>query len=134
MFEREKVGEDILIEMEKNLRRNAFEEDVRQDQERLEAVSLLHKAAECFEASGLVNEAEAVTRVAQFVVIQKDKATEDLTPEKEVENLKQHGHQLNLPEEVASKAKKPEYNDVAIIEFGDDDDVNDLSGIERLFE
>jgi len=134
MFERDKIGEEILIDMDKNLRRNAFKEDTRRDQERLQAVTLLHKAAECFENSGLPKEAEAITRVAQFVVVQKDKATEGLTPKKEVENLKQHGHQLNLPPEIASKAKEPEYNDAAVIEINDENESDDLEGIGRLWE
>lgn len=134
MFEREKIGEEILIEMDKNLRKNAFEDDVRRDRERLEAVSLLHKAAECFEQSGLANEAEAITRVAQFVVIAKDPATEGLTPRKEVDNLKQHGHQLNLPTEIASTAKKPEYEDEAAVECGDEDDADDFGELKNLWE
>jgi len=96
MFKREKVGEDILFEMEKNLRKNAFIEDTRKTNERIEAMSLLEKAANNFEAVGKIAEAEAVTRIIEFVATKKAEKSEKSSPEKQVKNMKETGTQFPL--------------------------------------
>jgi len=94
MFKRKAIDENILVEMEKNLYKNAFIEDTRQNNEKVRAIGLLINAAENFEKSGLLKEAEAVTRIIESVV--NDPATSGLTPEKEVKNLETIGIPLNL--------------------------------------
>ena len=102
MFERDIVDEEILLEMEKNLLKNAFIEDTRENDSRVKAIGLLINAAENFERSGLFKEAEAITRVAEHVAT--DPATKGLTSEKQVHNLETTGIPLNLPKEVATNS------------------------------
>lgn len=104
MFKRETIDESILVEMEKNLYKNAFVEDTRQQNEKVKAIGLLVTAAENFEKSGLFKEAEAVTRIIESVA--NDPATTGLTPEKQVANLETTGTPLNLTD--AAKADDEE--------------------------
>lgn len=71
MFERDKVTEDILVEMDKNLRKNVAEKKSERLTRRSEALKLLNKAATNFENLGLFNEAEAITRVMQLAAVEK---------------------------------------------------------------
>lgn len=84
MFKRDVIGEEeILLEMDKHLRRNAFIEDTRNTNQRIEAIELLQIAANNFESIGRIKEAEAVTRIIEFVA----------TPKQQVENIKETGTQ-----------------------------------------
>lgn len=84
MFQRDRVTEDILVEMEKNLKKNAFEQKTQRLNKRSMALKLLNKAATNFEQAGLPNEAEAVVRVMEI-------AADDRNVEKYVKSLKEHG-------------------------------------------
>lgn len=91
MFKREKVGEDILFDMEKNLRKNAFDEDTRKTNEKIEAMNLLEKAASNFESVGKMKEAEAVTRIIEYVSTLKPKLAMD--SKQQVKNMEETGTQ-----------------------------------------
>jgi hypothetical protein len=93
MFKREKVGEDILFEMEKNLQKNAFIAETQKTNQRIEAIELLTKAANNFETVGKTKEAEAITRIVEFVATKKPEKKAEMTPEQQVENLEETGTQ-----------------------------------------
>lgn len=89
MFERDRITENILVEMDKNIRRNAAKQKSEKLNRRSTALELLNKAAANFESLGLIHEAEAVTRVMQLAAVEKPP-----TVKKQIQNLKQYGMQL----------------------------------------
>ena len=93
MFKREVIGEDILFDMEDNLRKNAFIEETQKTNQRIEAMELLAKAASNFEATGKRKEAEAVTRVIEYVSTPKIAKEKDMTPDEQVKNMEETGTQ-----------------------------------------
>lgn len=146
MFKREKVGEDILFEMEKNLRRNAFIEDTQKTNERIEAMELLEKAANNFEAVGKISEAEAVTRIIEFVATKKAEKVEKIpTPEQQVENMKSTGTQFGLEmfevedgiiddeEEAYLNEVNPPKVEFRVSEASDDLDSSELEELKNLW-
>lgn len=104
MFKREKVGEEILEEMFRNLQRNTYEQKTVKLNKRIEALDLLNKAAVNLENAGLHKEAEAIIRTMEM-------AAEEKSPSiaKQVQNLKDYGMPLE-PTDV-SKAEDVLYNE-----------------------
>ena len=98
MFERETIGEEILLEMEKHFRKNAFDKKAKRDADRVEGIELLNEAAKCFEEAGLTKEAEAITRLAEYAVT--DRSTSNIDSAKAIANIKDHGHMLNLADDA----------------------------------
>jgi len=75
MWEHPKIGDDLLIDMENILRKNAFVEETQKTNERIEVLELLSTAAQNFEIVGKNKEAEAITRVIEFVAMPKKTAS-----------------------------------------------------------
>ena len=63
--------DDILVEMDKNLRKNAFEQKTSRANSRLQALELLNKAANIFENAGLTKEADAIVRIMEIAQTEK---------------------------------------------------------------
>lgn len=61
------IGEELVAEMEKNLRKNAYVRETSYDYKKVEAIELLASAAQDFENTGLTKEAEAITRVVEYI-------------------------------------------------------------------
>lgn len=81
----------------------------------LEAVNLLHSAAEILEEAGLTSAADKVVEVLQKVAEcdpakAPDRHLRNLTPENQVKNLLDHGTQFNL-------------SDDGVLEVNDSDDL-----------
>ena len=144
MFERKKVGEDILFEMEDNLRKNAFIEETAKTSQRIEAMELLTKAASNFEQTGHIKEAEAVTRIVEFVANKKPESAK-----KQVENMKETGTQWpkesfavidGNPEDEEDKLYEEYMNNpeiAAAVRVGDDEDSlskHEMAAIAKLWE
>lgn len=146
MFKREKIGEDILFEMEKNLRKNAFIEDTQKTNQRIEAMELLERAANNFEAIGKIAEAEAVTRIIEFVGTKKPE--KPMSPEQQVKNMEETGTQFPLDMFAAIDGNPTEEEDKLFEEYmnmglgeeirvseASDDELNDheLAALKRLW-
>lgn len=72
MWNNESVNfDDVLVEMEKNLRKSAYEEKTSRLRSRVEALQLLNKAADNFEKIGLIKEADAITRIVELAQNEK---------------------------------------------------------------
>jgi hypothetical protein len=55
------IGEELFVEMENNLRKNAFIRDTSDNRDKIEAIELLSTAANNFDILGRKKEAEAMT-------------------------------------------------------------------------
>jgi len=63
--------DEILVEMDKNLRKGAFEQKTSRANNRLQALKLLNKAADNFEKAGFTKEADAIVRMMEIAQIEK---------------------------------------------------------------
>jgi hypothetical protein len=73
MFKQQKIGEEILVEMEKNIKKNAFEKRTKRLNKRAHAINLLNKAAIKFEESGMLKEAESIIKLMETASTEKPK-------------------------------------------------------------
>lgn len=135
MFRREKVGEDILLEMEANLISNAFAQDTKLENEKLQVLELLEKAASSFEKARKPKEAEAITKIIEFVADPPEEI------EKQVENLKETGTQFSKEEYNEDKLyeeylKDPDILDeISVDEDNEEDNINEkeLAALKHLW-
>jgi hypothetical protein len=114
MFQRDRVTEDILVEMEKNLKKNAFEQKTQRLNKRSMALKLLNKAATNFEQAGLLNESEAVVRVMEI-------AADDSNVEKYLKSLKEHDMMESPSDKSEIEIEETEPSDKSKIEAEEDD-------------
>lgn len=64
----------------------------------IKAAEHLHSALEIFENAGLTSQANEILFLLNKIA-QKDKHISNLTPEKQVKNLKHHGTQFNMTDD-----------------------------------
>jgi hypothetical protein len=85
MWKNESINfDDVLVEMDKNLKKSAFEQKTDRTQKRLQALKLLNKAAENFEKAGLTKEADAIVRIME--IAQTDRPIPKIAKKAEIES------------------------------------------------
>lgn len=113
MFNNKNISlDDILIEMDKNILKNAAKNKSIIDQKKLEALAILDAVADVFEKLGMYGEAEALTKIAEidddgsFNIEFEEESPHSWKPEKEedIENKEDELYdELTKDDDVASK-------------------------------
>lgn len=96
---------EILNNLDVNLKKTASKELTRNDDKLIEAVELLNSSAETLEQLGFEKEAELITQLT-ILAIKGDPHTEHLTTEKMVNNLKNKGIMFDANDQNMAKDHK----------------------------
>lgn len=84
MFKQQKIDEEILVEMEKNIKKNAFKKRTERLNKRAHAINLLNKAAIKFEESGMFKEAESIIKLMETASVEKPKVYKKAEKEEKI--------------------------------------------------
>jgi hypothetical protein len=100
--------QEIIAEFQKELKKQAFPKS--QTPNLVQAAECLHASLEIFENAGFSKQANQVLKLLEKIA-KGDKHLKGLTPKKQVENLKDHGTQFNLNNDVGYVFEVPASTD-----------------------
>lgn len=105
--------QEIIIGFQEELKKQASTKS--QVPDLIQAAECLHASLEIFESAGFSKQANQILQLLEKIA-KGDRHTKGLTPEKQIKNLKNHGTQFNLNNDVGYVFEVPSRKDYLTVD------------------